>query len=88
MRECFFAFEKFFVKSYAGMQNMIRRKQKRRLAARNIPSWYELLLNLDGNLTAKCVSARQRRVDCLMARYPLVHPSKRSTILVCALSDL
>jgi hypothetical protein len=67
---------------------MMARKQERCLAARNIPTLHELLLNLDGNLTAKCVSARQLRVDFLIAGYPLVHPSKRSTILICALSDL
>jgi hypothetical protein len=67
---------------------MIAHKQKRRLAPRNAPTLHELSLNLDVNLTAKCIGVRQTWLDLLIACYPLVHPSKRSTILICALLDL
>jgi hypothetical protein len=70
------------------MKNMIAHRQKGCLAARNIATLDELLLNLDENLTAKCARARRSWLDLLVACYPLVHPGKRSTILICALSDL
>ena len=67
---------------------MIARKQKRCIAPRKIPNLHELLLNLDANLTAKCFGVRQTWPDLLIACYPLVHPGRRSTILICALLDL
>jgi hypothetical protein len=46
LRECFFVFENFFVKSVIRLQNIVAARHKGPLPACNIATGGELLLNL------------------------------------------